>query len=48
MEEQYTDRKERHRKRRNFVAKNNKHKAKKHATLKDYQRKPKYPADLGS
>ena len=29
-------------KRRNFVAKNNKHKAKRHATLKDYNRKPKY------
>ena len=43
MEEQHTDRKAKHRKRRNFVAKNSKHKAKKHATLKDYQRKPKYP-----
>ena len=31
-------------KRRNFVAKNNKHKAKRHSTLKDYNRKPKYQA----
>ena len=31
-------------KRRNFVAKNNKHRSKRHATLKDYNRKPKYQA----
>ena len=31
-------------KRRNFVAKNNKHRAKRHATAKEYDRKPKYQA----
>ena len=31
-------------KRRNFVAKNNKHRSKRHATLKEYARKPKYQA----
>jgi hypothetical protein len=35
-------------KRRNFVAKNNKHKAKTHASPKNYHRKPKYPIDLSS
>ena len=29
-------------KRRNFVAKNNKHRAKRHASLKAYTRKPKH------
>ena len=29
-------------KRRNFVAKINKHRARRHATFKDYNRKPKY------
>ena len=36
------DQKHRRAKRRNFVAKNNKHKAKRHTTLKDYRRKPKH------
>ncbi len=31
-------------KRRNFVSKHNKHRAKRHPTLKDYNRKAKYPA----
>ena len=29
-------------KRRNYVAKNNKHKAKRHASLKAYKRRPKH------
>ncbi len=29
-------------KRRNFVAKNNKHRAKRHASLKAYKRRPKH------
>ena len=29
-------------KRRNFVAKNNKHKAKRHASIKAYKRRPKH------
>jgi len=33
-------------KRRNFVAKNNKHRAKHHASLKQYTRKPKHQASL--
>ena len=33
-------------KRRNFVAKNNKHRAKQHASLKQYTRRPKYQASL--
>ena len=37
-------RKSRRIKRRNFVAKNNRHKGKRHAAGTDYQRKPKYPA----
>ena len=36
-------RKSRRIKRRNFVAKNNKHKGKRHASASDYRRKPKYP-----
>ena len=36
------DQKHRRAKRRNFVAKNNKHKSKRHASLKDYRRKPKH------
>ena len=33
-------------KRRNFVAKNNKHRAKQHASLKQYTRRPKYQGSL--
>ena len=33
-------------KRRNFVAKNNKHRAKRHASIKQYTRKPKYQGSL--
>jgi hypothetical protein len=33
-------------KRRNFVAKNNKHRAKHHASLKQYTRRPKYQGSL--
>ena len=40
------DQKHRRAKRRNFVAKNNKHKSKRHASLKDYRRKPKHSASL--
>ena len=36
-------RKSRRIKRRNFVAKNNKHKCKRHLSASDYRRKPKYP-----
>ena len=36
-------RKSRRIKRRNFVAKNNKHKGKRHVSASDYRRKPKYP-----
>ena len=36
-------RKSRRIKRRNFVAKNNRHKGKRHASASDYRRKPKYP-----
>jgi hypothetical protein len=43
MHEEHHDRKLRRAKRRNFVAKNNKHKAKRHASLKDYRRRPKHP-----
>jgi len=40
------EQKQRRAKRRNFVAKNNYNKAKRHATLKDYRRKPKHAASL--
>jgi hypothetical protein len=33
-------------KRRNFVAKNNKHRAKHHASLKQYTRRPKHQASM--
>jgi hypothetical protein len=33
-------------KRRNFVAKNNKHRAKQHASLKQYTRRPKHQSSL--
>ena len=36
-------RKSRRIKRRNFVAKNKRHKGKRHASASDYKRKPKYP-----
>jgi len=45
-EESNLDRKLKRMKRRNFVAKNNRHRAKKHASLKDYNRKSKYPEEL--
>ena len=42
MDDYHTERKAKRIKRRNFVAKHNRHKAKKHASLKDYRRKPKH------
>ncbi len=43
MDDYHTERKAKRIKRRNFVAKHNPHRAKKHASLKDYKRKTKYP-----
>ena len=40
--EDRTEQKLKRLKRRNFVAKNNKHRAKQHASLKQYTRRPKY------
>ena len=48
MDDYHFERKTKRAKRRNFVAKNNYHQAKKHASSKDYKRKPKHPKNDGT